>query len=301
MNKLNVIDLFSGIGGFSLGLKRTGGFRTVAMVEIEPYCQKILKARMSDGHLDPCPVWSDVRDFPGGSFAGLADVVVGGFPCQDVSNAYTTHDYGTEEGGLRGLDGERSGLWREFHRVLCEVQPEWAVVENVGALSVRGLCGVLGDLAGSGFDADWATVSASSLGAPHIRKRLFIVARRRLRHAHEMLECADGCDEPFCPWCQIHYSDCAHPGPHSWDEDLQDADCPRLERDVRSIVAQPDTWGQDAYAARSDWGDTPPRICRKSDGVSNRVDRLKALGNSVVPQVVEWIGKQILFRDRPGA
>jgi DNA (cytosine-5)-methyltransferase 1 len=215
------------------------------------------------------------------------DVLIGGFPCQDISNAGTTH-----VGGLKGLEGERSGLWSEFYRLVGELQPRWVVVENVGAITVRGLSEVLADLAAGGFDADWAVIPASSVGAPHHRNRLFIVGWRRVRFAHEMSVC-DCCEEPWCDECGEHYADCQHPGPHSWDDVLSDPDSEGLEGHVGSILAQPEAWRSDADAARSAWGDAAPRVCGVADGIPGRVDRLRVLGNAVVPQVAEWIARQV--------
>lgn len=131
---LKVLDLFSGIGGFSLGLERTGGFKTVAFCEIDPYCRAVLKKHWPD-----VPCFEDVTKL-NGSDIGPVDVICGGFPCQDISLA----------GKGAGLSGARSGLWYEFHRVIDETRPSWAVIENVSALRARGLDAVLGSLAAIG-------------------------------------------------------------------------------------------------------------------------------------------------------
>lgn len=275
-------SLFAGIGGMDLGLERAG-LVCMWQVEIDPYASRVLQKHWPD-----VTRFRDVREC-GSHNLEPVDLICGGFPCQDISNAGTTHD-----GGLTGLDGRRSGLWREFSRIVCELQPRWVVIENVDSLAVRGLDAVLWDLAGSGFDADWATIPASCMGALHQRKRLFIVARRRVRFAHEMRECDEGCGEVWCDECEEHFADCEHPGPHNWPDLLSDADGEGLEGDERSILAQPRDWRQHADAARSTWGDTAPRICRGADGIPNRVDRLKSLGNAVVPQVAQWIGERIM-------
>ena len=161
---LNVLDLFSGIGGFSLGLERTGGFRTVAFCEIEPFCRSVLNK-----HWPGVPVYEDVKTLDAARLAadGISvDVLCGGFPCQDISTA----------GRGAGLSGERSGLWWEFYRLIQEIRPQYALIENVSALRSRGLDEVLGALAAIGYDAEWHCIPASAVGAPHRRDRVWIVA-----------------------------------------------------------------------------------------------------------------------------
>lgn len=165
MEALNELALFAGAGGGILGGKLLG-WRTRCACEIDPYCRSVLLARQRDGMLDPFPIWDDVRTFDGLPWRGSIDVVSGGFPCQDISCA----------GKRAGLDGERSGLWREMARIICEVRPQFAFVENSPMLTSRGLGRVLSDLAEMGFDAEWGVFSAADAGAPHLRKRLWILA-----------------------------------------------------------------------------------------------------------------------------
>lgn len=160
------MDLFSGIGGFALGLRRAGGYRTVCYCERDAGAAGVLLARMRDGELDPAPIHRDVARLDGKPWRGLVDVITGGFPCQDISG----------EGAGAGIDGERSGLWREYARLVRQVRPRYVIVENVAILLARGIDRVLGDLASSGYDAEWSVVSACSMGAPHVRDRVFIVA-----------------------------------------------------------------------------------------------------------------------------
>lgn len=154
---LKVLDLFSGIGGFSLGLEATGGFQTVAFCEIDPFCRRVLAK-----HWPGVPILDDVRTdrFPD------ADIIVGGFPCQDVSRA----------GKRAGVSGERSGLYRELVRAVRLVGPKYAILENVAALLADGMGDVLGDLAEGGACVEWDCVPACALGAPHERDRVWIVA-----------------------------------------------------------------------------------------------------------------------------
>ena len=162
---MNELCLFAGAGGGILA-GRLLGWRTVCAVENDPYAASVLVARQNDGSLAPFPIWDDVRSFDGRPWRGIVDVVSGGFPCQDISCA-----------GLRaGIEGERSGLWVEMARVIREVRPRYALVENSPMLVVRGLDRVLADLAAMGMHARWGIVGAADVGAPHLRKRIWIVA-----------------------------------------------------------------------------------------------------------------------------
>lgn len=164
------LALFAGAGGGILGGLLLG-WRTVCAVEIDPYARSVLLARQNDGTLAPFPVWDDIRTFDGAAWRGAVDVVSGGFPCQDISAA----------GNGAGLDGERSGLWAEMARIIREVRPRFAFVENSPMLTSRGLGRVLGDLAEMGFDAEWGVLGADDCGAPHQRKRIWIMAHADMR------------------------------------------------------------------------------------------------------------------------
>jgi DNA (cytosine-5)-methyltransferase 1 len=192
--KLRVLDLFSGIGGFSLGLERTGGFETVAFCEIEPFPRRVLAK-----HWPEVPCYDDVRTLTGARLAadGIAvDVITGGFPCQDLSVA----------GKQRGMgEGTRSGLWSEIVRLIGDLRPRYVIVENVAALlsgpSERrgGWFGrVLGDLAECGYDAEWENIPASALGAPHRRERVWVVAHApEIKYAGEFFS-QDGAKGHAC-------------------------------------------------------------------------------------------------------
>lgn len=250
MSKLRVLDLFSGIGGFSLGLERTGGFETVAFCEIEPFPRKILKKHWPD-----VPCYEDVRTLTAERLAadGIAvDVITGGFPCQDISTA-------GKQAGI--AEGTRSGLWSEIVRLACELRPQFIIVENVANLlagpSERpgGWFGrVLGDLAECGYDAEWRNIPAFMVGAPHRRERIWIVA-------------------------------------YSWQE--------RVQRVFpEEVQEQPGfSWCKDGRSAASfdNRPDLPKPIFRGTgDGVPDWMDRLAGLGNAVVPQIPELIGRAIL-------
>jgi DNA (cytosine-5)-methyltransferase 1 len=262
---VNVLDLFSGIGGFSLGLERAG-MRTVAFCEIEPFARRVLAKHWPD-----VPCYDDVRSLTAERLAadGIApvDVICGGFPCQDISLA----------GKGAGLAGERSGLWREYARIIGEFRPRYVVVENVAALLGRGLDDVLGDLAALGYDAEWHCIPASAVGAPHRRDRLWLVAdtlslwklQSQGRERDERGWIGDG------------------------SQDVADASRARLS------IAWPESLGANweqvrrLPAASGGWA-TEPDVGRVAHGVPSRVDRLRALGNAVVPQIPEIIGRAIM-------
>ena len=161
---MNELALFAGAGGGILA-GHLLGWRTVCAVEWEQYPASVLCARQNDGLLPPFPVWDDVQTFDGKPWRGIVDVVSGGFPCQDISAA----------GKGAGIDGERSGMWGEMARIIHEVRPRYAFVENSPMLTSRGLGRVLGDLASMGFDARWGVLGAVDVGANHKRDRIWIV------------------------------------------------------------------------------------------------------------------------------
>ena len=165
MRKIRTMHLFAGAGGGILA-DLLLGHQPVCAVEINEYCQQVLSARQKDGCLPWFPIFADVQQFDGRPWRGRVDVVSGGFPCQDISVA----------GKGLGLAGERSGLWREMFRIICEVEPRFVFVENSPMLTSRGLGRVLGDLASVGFDARWGVLGAAHVGAPHLRERIWIVA-----------------------------------------------------------------------------------------------------------------------------
>ena len=167
--KHTILDLFSGIGGFSYGLERTGGFETVAFCEIDKDCRKVLKKHWKD-----VPIFNNVEEL---TYERLKEegidrptVVVGGFPCQDISVAGR---------GAGIVEGKRSGLWSEFARIIEDVQPTWAIIENVSALRSKGLTLVLQDLRKIGYDAEWHCIPCSAIGGLHRRDRIWIIARPR--------------------------------------------------------------------------------------------------------------------------
>lgn len=162
---MNELALFAGAGGGILGGKLLG-WRTICAVEFEPAAASVLMRRQNEGLLQTFPIWDDVCTFDGKPWRGRVDVVSGGFPCQDISSA----------GKGAGIDGERSGLWGEMARIIGEVRPKYAFIENSPMLTTRGLDRVLCDLAQMGFDVSWGVVSAADVGAKHKRERIWVVA-----------------------------------------------------------------------------------------------------------------------------
>ena len=267
---MNELALFAGAGGGILGGCLLG-WRTVCAVELDPYAASVLVARQNDGLLPPFPIWDDVRSFDGRPWRGRVDVVSGGFPCQDISNA----------GSRSGLAGARSGLWSEMARIIRDVEPRHVFVENVPALTRRGLHVVLGNLASMGYDAKWGVLGARNAGAPHRRERIWLVAnansgrRQELRleeHADEQGaqgRLADGCGEDG--WRS-----------GALDAQLGDANRQRLAQreGERSNARQKLTTTE-----RTSWWKSEPDVGRVAHGVAARVDRLRAIGNGQVSAV----------------
>jgi DNA (cytosine-5)-methyltransferase 1 len=277
MSAYRLGSLFSGIGGLELGFEMTGEFTTVAQVELNEWACQVLEK-----HWPNVLRFNDVREV-GRHNLPECDVIVGGFPCQDVSLA----------GRGAGLEGERSGLWWEFHRIISEVRPRVAVVENVPGLFVRGFDAVLGSLAEIGYDASWEVVSAASQGAPHIRERVFIVAypgrgssggREGSQPGHDLagqyglhLNRAQAANQP------------ERPGADATDahgERREEQHAPRVAGDAGRAPWRVDTRG-------GQWA-IEPAIRRVVDGVPRRVDRLRGLGNAVVPQVAYFVAQRVL-------
>ncbi len=293
---MNVLDLFSGIGGFSLGLERAG-MRTVAFCEIEPFCRAVLAK-----HWPGVPCYDDVRTLTADRLAadgiGAVDVICGGYPCQPFSHA----------GKQRGAQDPRH-LWPEMRRLVGEVRPAWVVAENVAGHVTLGLDQVLADLEADGYAGRALVVPAAAVDAPHIRQRVWIVARDRDRDR-----------ESACP---VDAEASGLPG------DLPNATGGRRQEDVLDVEGEKSLWTQAGFAAgvrphvadadslrpqghgrlreragerttRQSGRAVPyewlpePGIRRVAHGIPRRVDRLRALGNAVVPQVVQVIGEAIM-------
>tara|TARA_R110000868_G_scaffold175255_1_gene412204 strand:- start:9 stop:881 length:873 start_codon:yes stop_codon:yes gene_type:complete len=283
MSGLKVLDLFSGIGGFSLGLERAG-METIAFCELDKACHKVLKK-----HWPNTPIYDDIRTLNGTNLQNTVDVICGGFPCQDISFA----------GKGKGLSGERSGLWWEFHRLIKEIKPPWVIIENVAALRSRGLDKVLGSLAEIGYDAEWHCIPASAVGAPHQRDRIWIVAypqrnglpaasvarsiektvRQESARQNNTFDAAGASSVPAA---------CANVA----NADVVGTQIP-LERRHSSQQVLRGTSEAWRVTVGQCWS-IEPNVGRVVNGVSNRSHRIKQLGNAVVPQIPEIIGKAIM-------
>jgi DNA (cytosine-5)-methyltransferase 1 len=348
---MNVLDLFSGIGGFSLGLERAG-FRTVAFCEIEPYARRVLAK-----HWPEVPCYDDVRTLTADRLKadGISvDVICGGFPCQDISVA-------GKQAGIRAET--RSGLWSEIARLTSELRPRFVIVENVSNLlsgpseQPGGWFGtILGDLAALGYDAEWHCIPASAVGAPHRRDRIWIIAhatgseqqgyRRSELHEQKRRD-----TESRRQNIRQENGETSSDFPRSNDKTMADttrqydgkchaATVPGQESELRSCsfpfyVADADSFdggarrtrGPDSSSAREcesewkipnascqlsyriwaisqqarlaepangGWWISEPDVGRVANGVPCRVDRLRCLGNAVVPQIPEIIGRAIM-------
>lgn len=231
---LTIGSLFSGIGGLDLGVERATGGTVTWQCEADPYCRRVLAK-----HWPGVPIFQDVV----GLEPPPVDMLIGGFPCQDISPA----------GKKVGIDGGKSGLWGEYARIIGLLLPRFVFIENIADLASRGLARVLGDLASFGFNAEWDTLGACCVGAPHRRERLFILAARDTNSNSKSA-------------ISVH------------DEALRvqglvvaDSQSPRLEREgIPGSAAQRDRWNAESGIRRVD------------DGTPHRMDRLRGLGNSVV-------------------
>lgn len=315
MEKLKVLDLFSGIGGFSLGLERAG-METVAFCEIDEDAQKVLRKHWPD-----TPIYEDVSKVSYHEKRNLIeykkepkqhcdiDVICGGFPCQDISIA----------GKKEGLKGERSGLWGEFKRLIEEIKPRYAIIENVANLRSNGLQEVLKDLWKIGYASEWHIISARSVGAPHLRERIWIIAyphssvlweqsrgSSRKSGKKEAQPRADG-ENGNAPYSNSERLERQrkpigiqekHPSTNCSHDESAYANNFRLWKPFASQEESSGWWSKTALSV-SHWKEAQSIVCGVDDGLSRGMDRgrkqrIKQLGNSVVPQIPEIIGRAIV-------
>ncbi|MCK4843071.1 MAG: DNA (cytosine-5-)-methyltransferase [Methylococcales bacterium] len=306
---MKVLDLFSGIGGFSLGLERAG-METVAFCEIEEYPCKVLAK-----HWPNIPIYKDVRELTYDKLKSdgihRIDVITGGFPCQDLSVA----------GKQKGIDAERSGLWSEIARLISEIQPRYAIVENVTALlsgdSGRWFGRVLGDLAALGYDAEWHCISASELGAHHHRDRVWIIAYPKSKQNRWKVgpwvqqNIRSGKPKILCN-TQIMFSN----GSNNYRENSKTQVLKFRKSDSQNNVSNTIVLRQQGQRefikplfaeAIKNWKtinaesgcisgiwSVESELGRVANGIPDRAYRLKGLGNAVVPQIPELIGMAIM-------
>ncbi|EOE6709984.1 DNA cytosine methyltransferase [Acinetobacter baumannii] len=293
---MNELALFAGAGGGVLASYLLG-WRTVCAVERDAYAAQVLAQRQNDGILEAFPIWSDITTFDGKPWQGIVDVISGGFPCQDISSA----------GKGAGIEGERSGLWSEMARIIGEVRPRYVFVENSPMLVSRGLTRVISDLAQMGYDAQWARFSASNFGAPHIRDRIWIVA-----HSQSI-----GCEENGLPIGaeqekslfgingeNVAYTNGSANGKQYFNAekrrnshepifDVANTNCERFKQVEQRVFsrtqreASSDPSQHSSFTRGWEWWAIEPELGRVADGVANRVDRLKAIGNGQVSIVAK--------------
>ena len=211
------------------------GWRTVCAVELDAYCQRVLLALQRDGFLPRFPIWDDVQTFDGKPWRGHIDVVSGGFPCQDISAS----------GKGAGIEGERSGMWREMARIIGEVRPRYAFVENSPMLAIRGGLRVISDFASLVYSCQLGVVGACHTAAPHKRNRMWIFANSAEVRQHRNRQ------DQICRFA----TNAAWQG----------------YRRLEDVIDRPPIHS--------------PRFCRVDDGVAYRVERVSSIGNGQVPAV----------------
>jgi DNA (cytosine-5)-methyltransferase 1 len=289
IQKHKVLDLFSGIGGFSLGLERTGGFETVAFCEIDKKAQLVLKKHWSD-----VPIYEDIKELTHDRLRAdgiFPTVLAAGFPCQDLSIASQNQ---------KGLDGERSGLFFEITRLVREIRPDYCILENVPTLLANGnFSRVLGEFSQIGnYVVEWYSISAESMGAWHRRNRIWVIARNCGESANTNSEYERPRKEPK----QSKGNTSGQRIGNLYNE-IPNSMCEGLERHGEGLeepckVRTQKTACLLSGCRLSDFWAVEPDVGRVAHGIPKRVDRLKQLGNSLVPQIPEMIGRAILEKER---
>lgn len=300
VTEMTHLDLFAGGGGAAWFGKLIGA-KCVGYVEKDEYCKRIIRARIRDGIFDDAPIFDDVRTFDGRPYSGRVDLITAGFPCQPFSCA-----------GKRQGESDERNMWPDTVRILREVRPRHAILENVpGLFTTDYIQTVFGDLAAAGFDAEWEVVSAADVGAPHLRKRLWILAtdshRPRRGETKERIAAS---------------SDSSESRADGQAEFMADSDDPQEWRTRNAEMARPretEAWTfyqsqrtsdskhsresggtirSRSRNANADWWSVEPRMGRVADGVANRVNRLRSLGNGWVPAVAFEFWKRVINKER---
>jgi DNA (cytosine-5)-methyltransferase 1 len=277
---MNVLDLFSGIGGFSLGLERAG-MKTIAFCEIDKFCQKVLKKHWPD-----VPIHEDVKTLDGKHYAGTIDIICGGYPCQPFSVA----------GKQKGSNDTRH-LWPEMFRIIKDAKPRWIIAENVEGHVKLGLDTVLNDLESEGYTCWTFIIPACAVAAPHQRNRIWIIANSQ--YDGQLAAKKSGIKQKAVQDSQEGKNRTWNFKRMGQSNDVADCNSERSEgcRQESLYRFKEFSWCQGIRRVEDLRGrqDIPePLICRNDDGFSKRVDRLKALGNAVVPQIPEILGKLIM-------
>ncbi len=282
---LNGLDVCSGIGGLSLALKEW--VRPIAYCEINRYCISVLLSRMEQEQIPRAPIYDDIKTLGARNFSSkrLFDIIYGGFPCQDISVA----------GNGKGLEGERSGLFFEIIQLVKELGPRFVFLENVPAITTRGGTQVINEFTSIGYDCRWTMVSAAELGAPHLRRRWFVLAWNANgggeRKIGEISERTD--TEPRRVCGDVSYPNSKRGGPPKkpgsrspdpakpWN-DGKEKSLADSENSICKRIGSIENRKQNGFTDQS-WWKIEPNVDRVVDELPFRVDRLKALGNSVVP------------------
>lgn len=272
---INGLDLFSGIGGLTVAL--APWVRPVAYCESDRYARAVLLSRMASGNICPAPIWDDVRTLNGPMLPSV-DIVYGGFPCQDISVA----------GNGAGLEGQRSGLVLEIFRLVEEIWPTFVFMENVPAIRTRGAERVGKELAALGYDCRWGVISAFDVGAPHKRDRWFLLANFGRERRQQKPGGSYGDEVSHERWSQKEADKPASRSERDRTGDLADADSIRELQPGRIISTQR------GWSCDSGWWETEPELGRMAHGIPNRVDRLRGLGNAVVPAQAREAFKRLI-------
>ena len=286
---MKVLDLFSGIGGFSLGLERAS-FETVAFCEVDKKAQLVLKK-----HWPNLPIFDDVRELTHDSLRRLGierpEVICGGFPCQDISIA----------GNKAGISGARSGLWSEYKRIIGEIRPDYAIIENVANLRGKGLVTVLQDLREIGYDAEWHLIPARAVGAPHQRDRIWIISYPNITRSGPYQRVDDKKRSSRTSRGESLQPDNREAYANNVEQIRED-----VANTVQSGLQRPEGEGSTKEEREpigltteclAEYGyswSVEPSVGRVVNGLPGRVDRIKQLGNSIVPQIAEAIGNSIV-------
>lgn len=269
---LNGLDLFSGIAGLGIGIGEW--VRTVAYCERDRYAQAVLLSRMAAREIDNAPIWDDVQTLRGEMLPPI-DIIFGGFPCQDISTA----------GNGVGLEGKRSGLFFEIIRLTSECRPRFVFLENVPAITVRGLDRVLLEFTKIGFDCRWTIVSAAEVGAWHLRERWFLLAHTNgaiSRHKREEMESENS---------EMGLKSSFNLELNGIKESVANASC--IGSHARSRRRhEPEGKSENPFS--KDWWSIEPNVGRVVNGLPNRVDRLRCLGNAVVPLQAKTAFKRLI-------